>query len=208
MSIPDYDGHTFVAFADISGFTEMMNHNNHAIKALNSFYNAGYDVLQNETCVHGILISDSAVLFVKNSPSPLETLLKVVENLNRAVLKYDIMLTTSIAYGHFSYHQRLEFQGIEKNQVYGNAYVNAYIDNEKGQPRIQPGQCRIVKKGLECSSPLTLPRLKRDKEHYYFYWMVEDDESIDSFNSSYSDAYQQKYRGMLEAIKKADNNRL
>lgn len=126
MPIPDYDGNTFVAFVDISGFKEMMKSQARAVKALDDFYTVGYHVLQNHPSVHGIFISDCAILFVNDDTAmqdQLQMILTSVEALNRQVLLHDIMLTTSIAYGLFSYHQRLEFSGIEKNPVYGNAYV-------------------------------------------------------------------------------------
>ncbi|HOG17532.1 MAG TPA: hypothetical protein PLB96_09325 [Syntrophales bacterium] len=211
MPIPDYNGETFAAFADISGFKEMMKHDNRAVKALDHFYTSGYQVLHTHPRVHGIFISDCAVLFVNDHESldnQLQALLEVVEELNRAVLQHDIMLATSIARGQFSYHQRLEFPGIEKNLVYGNAYVAAFLDNEAGLPRIQPGQCRIAKRGLNHHTELTLPRLSSKKDHYYFYWMIRVGDSIESFTERYADVYQQKYRGMLEAIKDAANNGL
>lgn len=211
MPIPDFDGDTFVAFSDISGFKEMMKHEDRAAKALDHFYTAGYRILQTHSRVNGIFISDCAVLFVNdhdNAWDQLQALLEVIEELNRAVLKHDIMLTTSIARGRFSYHQRLEFTGIEKNPIYGNAYIAAYLDNAVGRPRIQPGQCRILKNGLDDSDELRLPRLVNELSHYYFYWMVHAENNIHSFSALYADAYQQKYRGMLEAIKYATRNRL
>ena len=62
--------------------------------------------------------------------------------------EHDFMLTTSIAYGKFRYQERIEFEGIEKNPIYGNAYISAFLDNENGKPKIQPGQCRIIKENL------------------------------------------------------------
>jgi hypothetical protein len=132
----------------------------------------------------------------------------VVEQLNRRVLERDIMLTTSIARGRFSYHQRIEFEGIDKNLIYGNAYVSAFLDNESGTPRIQPGECRLVDQGLDSLQISSIPRLAKRGKHFYFYWMVSERTDIDLFKHHYADAYQQKYRGMLEAIKDAANNRL
>jgi hypothetical protein len=211
MPIPDYDGDTFVSFSDISGFKEMMKREDRAITALNQFYSAGYRVLQNTTEVHGIFVSDCAVLFVNaatDATHKLTSLLGVIEQLNREMLSHDVMLTTSIAYGRFSYHQRLEFTGIEKNPIYGNAYVAAFIDNESGQPVIQPGQCRLVAQGLEHLGQLPIPRLKHERKHLYFYWMARDEAAIPSFNEKYADAYQQKYRGILEALKDTANTRV
>lgn len=209
MSIPDYNGETFVAFADISGFKVLMKNKEDAIKALDQFYTAGYSVLQETQQVHGLFVSDCAVLFVNAPNSSLQEklayLLGVIETLNREMLRHDVMLKTSIAYGQFSYHQRLEFPGIEKNPIYGNAYVAAFIDNESERPPLEPGKCRLVAKGLE-NLKLQVPRLKREREHYYFYWMAQDDGAIPAFSEKYASVYQQKYRGMLEALKDAVQN--
>lgn len=159
MPIDDYDGNTFVAFLDISGFKTLMRDERRALRALDQFYQAGYTVLQNQNLseqpnsrVDGFFVSDSGILFVRSAseePSPqLVRMLGVVQQINRRVLRSDVMLTTSIAYGHFSYHGRLEFPGIEKNPIYGDAYVQAFLDNENGRPRIQPGQCRLTKRNL------------------------------------------------------------
>jgi hypothetical protein len=147
MPIPNFNGETFVAFMDISGFKEMMKKQDKAIRALDHFYRSGYSTLRRNNNVHGMFVSDCAILFAHNgngTEDKLRSILTVIEQLNRDLLQHEIMLTTSISYGKFSYHQRLEFPGIEKNPIYGNAYVASFLDNEVGQPRIQPGQCRIV----------------------------------------------------------------
>jgi hypothetical protein len=210
MPIPDYEGDTFVAFSDISGFKEMMKNDDSAVKALDHFYAAGFEILQNNHSVHGSFISDCAVLFVNNNEdaaTQLQSLLMVVEQLNLRVLERNIMLTTSIARGRFSYHQRIEFEGINKNPIYGNAYVSALLDNESGTPRIQPGECRLVDQGLDSQQISSFPRLVKRETHFYFYWMVSERTNIDLFKRHYADAYQQKYRGMLEAIKDAVKQR-
>jgi len=207
MPIPDFDGSTFVAFTDISGFKQMMKKDQRAIRALDHFYSCGFSVLRQNQSVHGIFISDCGVLFSSDSPgttsAKLESMLKVIEQLNRQLLEHDIMLTTSIAYGRFSYHQRVEFDGIEKNPVYGNAYTAAFLDNESGQPAIQPGECRIVKRGLDSEPLQSDERLVAQRNHFYFYWMVSSKDEVQRFTDRYADAYEQKYRGMLGAIKDA-----
>ena len=211
MPISNYDGDTFVASVDIAGFKEMMKHDDRAFKALDCFYSSGYEVLRKHTQIQGVFISDCAVLFVNNTASScekLKTMMAAIEDLNRLVLKESIMLTASIAYGHFSYHQRLEFPGVVKTPIFGHAYIAAFMDTETSQPRIQPGECRIVKRGLGDCGAETLPRLVDEQGHIYFYWMVASPDKIKTFKSHYSDAYQQKYRGMLEAISDAANNQL
>lgn len=211
MPIPNFDGETFVAFSDISGFKEMMKNRENAVKAIDRFYSAGYSILQRNPGVHGMFISDCAVLFVHSQDShesKLKKLLLVLEQLNRSLLVDEIMLTSSVVYGQFSYHQRLEFPGIEKNPIYGNAYVAAFLDNETGQPRIQPGQCRILKHGLPTLDVLNFEKMEVSEKHWNYYWMLNDLSESHAFNALYKDAYQQKYRGMYDALKKATDNQL
>lgn len=173
---------------------------------MDCFYTAGFSILQRHNNVHGMLVSDCAVLFAVGNHLPiikLRNILSVTEQLNRELIRNEIMLTTSIAYGQFKYHQRLEFPGIEKNPIYGHAYIAAFLDNESGHPRIQPGQCRIVKKNLPPIDFSDLERTRETKNHYYYYWMLSNSAQIQNFNNLYNDAYQLKYRGMLDAINKA-----
>ena len=218
MPLDPIDETTFVAFMDISGFKEMMAEESRAVLALDRFYEAGYDALHRQNGqprVDGLFISDCGVLFVRGAGQDrhagLQTLLDVVENINRAVLTSEVMLTTSIAYGSFSYHNRLEFSGIQKNPVYGNAYVSAFLDNERGNPRIQPGECRIVRQPAaaqleDALRTFSCPRLRvSGAKHAYFFWMVPDGREIATFEKHYRDAYSLKYKGMLEALRSVAN---
>jgi hypothetical protein len=215
MPIGNFSGNTFVAFIDISGFKELMQQNN-AINALDCLYSNGYDALISHCDIEGLFVSDSGILFVNeygksmHIHNQLSTLLEVVKHINCQMLEKDYLLTTSIAFGEFSYHQRIEFPGIEKNPVYGQAYVSAYLDNAKLLPKIQPGQCRIVwnqpiqdairREDLIMINPL-LKYKKSDSKHIYYLWSVNNPQDIDRFESEYSDAYQAKYAGMLKALK-------
>ncbi|HIC90997.1 MAG TPA: hypothetical protein EYP21_02835 [Syntrophaceae bacterium] len=223
MPINNYDGDTFVAFLDISGFKELMRNEKKAWNALDRLYQSGYEILknQNNECrVEGIFISDSGVLFVRRNnrimPSTsesLKSLLVMIKRINERMRENDFMLTTSIAYGKFRYQERIEFEGIEKNPIYGNAYVSAFLDNENGKPKIQSGQCRIVKKNLpvEINNVIEhnhtdeilrmVKERKGDNKHYYYYWMVNTPEEISRFEQQYRDAYILKYAGMLKALK-------
>jgi len=222
MPINNYDGDTFVAFLDISGFKELMRNEKEAWKALDILYQSGYEFLrnQNNACrVEGIFISDSGVLFVRgnnrilSNSECLKLLLDKIKKINKKMIENDFMLTTSIAYGKFRYQERIEFEGIEKNPIYGNAYASAFLDNENGKPKVQPGQCRIVKKNLpgeinnvvEHNHTDEILRMinerNGDNKHYYYYWMVNTPEGISKFEKQYRDAYILKYGGMLKALK-------
>jgi hypothetical protein len=223
MPINNYDGDTFVAFLDISGFKELMKNEKKAWKALDRLYQFGYNILQNQnnnSRVDGIFISDSGILFVRrinhnnsSTTDDLKSLLPKIKIINERMRENDFMLTTSIAYGRFKYQERIEFEGIGKNPIYGNAYVSAFLDNENGKPKVQPGQCRIIIENLPMEIRVTLEnninddilsfikKREGDNRHYYFYWMVNTIGEIDRFEQRYKDAYNLKYAGMLQALK-------
>ena len=224
MPIDNFDDMTFVAFLDISGFKELMRNKEKACGALDTLYQAGYGVLgtqNNRHRVEGIFISDSGLLFVRRSartilgaPGALRLLLEIIKRINERMLHRDLMLTVSIAFGEFRYQVRREFEGIGKTQIYGNAYTAAFLDNENGKPKIQPGQCRIVKDNLPGAVNEAIGNNRRDRilrlikerdadnEHYYFYWMVDDRGQIEKFEQQYRDAYNLKYAGILKALKR------
>ena len=218
MPINDFNGRTFVAFLDISGFKQLMKDEKKAWEALDKLYQYGYEVLQeNNRQVEGIFISDKGVLFVRNGQDKttrLMSLLEVIREINKKMLEHNFMLTTSIAYGHFKYQDRIEFEGIRKAPIYGNAYVTAFFDTKNAKPKIQPGQCRIVKEDLSREIVEALEgdhnqdeilqlvgRRNNDANHNYFYWMVENPSEIGSFEERYRDAYNLKFEGMLSALK-------
>lgn len=218
MPIEKFDHDTFVAYTDICGFRQLMKHEKGAAIALDDFYKAGYRILANQNAVarrpvEGLFLSDCAVLFSTQTVNPIEalhSLLSVVQLLNREMLERKYMLTTSVAYGEFSYHERLEFPGIDKRRVYGYAYVDAFLDNESGKPKLGPGQVRIRKQRLpdRVKEALLAPRspfrcVEETAKHFYYYWMVTSPDQIDSFKRDYSDAYKLKYSGMLQALRGA-----
>jgi len=208
MPINDFSGDTFVAFLDISGFKEMMKNATKAIEALNCLNQTGYDVLGTNNNINGFFISDCGILFVNGNnggDDQLLELLNVIEQINRNLINNDIMLTTSIAYGDFSYHQRKEYTGINKIPIYGNAYVNAFLDNEAAKPKIKPGQCRIIKNNFPDINLSNFNRLIKKRNYYYFYWMVENSNEINEFETIYNDSYNLKYSGMLQALKRNNN---
>lgn len=224
MTLVSYEGETFVAFLDISGFKDLMRNEDRAWRALDKFYNAGYLVLgihrHDENVVDGLFVSDCGVLYLKqenleirNRINGLKKLLGIVKDINVRMRDEGFMLTTSIAYGRFKYQERIEFPGIEKNPVYGNAYVSAFLNNKNGKPKIQPGQCRIIKKNLleiikntieEDNSNEIFKMIKErkgDNKYFYYYWMVDSPHEIEDFERRYTDSYKLKFEGMLKALK-------
>ena len=80
MPLNNYDGNTFVAFLDISGFKELMRNEKKAWNALDKLYQYGYEILgnQNNECrVEGIFISDCGVLFVRRDNRNISSILDI-----------------------------------------------------------------------------------------------------------------------------------
>jgi hypothetical protein len=207
MPVQNFSGQTFVAFLDISGFKDLMKDDRKALDALNELYQSGYNALKNADGVEGFFVSDSGILFVRSGSihERLTKIMSVVKRINRQMLLRNYMLTTSIAYGHFDYHDKLEFDGIEKNPIYGFAYVQAFLDNETGSPTIQPGQCRLVTRNVPPELDFSHPDfslLRQKGNHRYFYWNVDEANEIDNFEHEYNDSYKLKYAGMLKALKR------
>jgi hypothetical protein len=212
MPIENYSGETFVAFTDISGFKAMMK-SDKAKNCLIYFYKKGYEILNNQENsiykVDGFFVSDCGVLFVKENNVEnkavdcLRVLLDVVEKLNREMLKESYMLMTSIAYGHFEYKLMKEHQHTNKNPIYGEGYLDAYLDLENQNEKIKPGQCRLkksdlIKKIFERNQGFE--RILPKEHHFYFYWMVNEKSEIEEFELSYRESFAMQYRAIIESL--------
>jgi len=233
MGIHDFEGETYVAFIDIYGFKQMMKDKNRIDKVVYEFYDIGYTILSryqnidtNEPSrIQGIFVSDCGILFVnkdhqdinidlKEKCESLNQLLNVVKDMNIHMINYDVMLTTSIAYGLLKCSAKLEFKGISKNPFYGDAYLTAFLDNEDPQIKIHPGECRIVKKSLPNGlitneSKLNYKNfklLRKKRNHYYFYWMLKKISKITEFNKKYLNLEAERYRRMSDLIKEYINS--
>lgn len=206
MPIADFNGNTFVAFTDISGFKELMKNDATALKAIKYFYQTGFNVLRETDNVEGFFVSDCGILFSRNgdNQTKLLSILDAVKKINKRMIERNYMLTTSISFGSFDYQGKIEFQGIEKNAIYGGAYVQSFLDNETGKPKIQPGQCRLVKQNLPQLEIENIPLLVErgnDRQHLYYYWHLDNPEEIQNFEKNYRDSYSLKYAGMINALK-------
>ena len=129
----DFDGQTWVAFSDLSGLKALYEKNpEDAAEALDKFYNAVYDVQEEQSPINAIVVSGCAIFWIdiRNCVNELGTILGHLKELHRKMLP-DYLLRTTIAYGHFKYQQRLEISTIRKNMIIGLAYLDAYANNDK-----------------------------------------------------------------------------
>lgn len=207
LTIKDFNDETFVAFLDISGFKKLMIEDK-AMDALNKFYQSGYDILEQEGRIDGLFVSDCGILFVRESTDKtncLRSLLNVIGKINKDMLKHGFMLTTSIAYGSLCYKKKLLLENMSKNAIYGQAYVDAYLDSENENPKIQAGQCRIVKKNFPSDINLmSTPNFRficeRDQKHYMYYWSVSRPDEIQTLKASYGQPDNVKYDCIKDAL--------
>lgn len=185
--ISNYAGQTFVAFTDLLGSKSMLANEARLMRAMDALYSSGYRNLQNMNCsprVEGIFISDCGILFARRDGESeyqaLESLLKVLEALHRDVFESAFALTTSIAFGSFTYRGKIEFDGLEKNALHGHAYVEAFRDNENDRLKLYPNECRILKSTLpesmtkariEQEIDIARGRIREEEKHLYFEWM-------------------------------------
>jgi len=219
MALKDFRGKTFVAFTDISGFKNMMK-KEEAGRALKDFFAIGYDVLNENPNIGGVFISDCGILYHSKENilelQRLQDILKVIQEINKKMADLNYILTTSIAYGDFEYQDKIELTNMTKNALQGNAYLDAFIDNEKTTPKLKAGECRIIKNDEIIEELDALSNngfaLKKKGEHYYFYWMVKEDQTIEEYEarvkdleSSYTEKSKQlnddKYEALKDVIK-------
>ena len=187
MSLKNFNGKTFVAFIDISGFKNMMQKQK-AGEALQKFYSIGYKTLSEYSYISGVFISDCGILY-HNSPNDqaqekFTQMLNVIAAMNKQMLEANYLLTTSVAYGDFEYKDKIELPNMTKNSFHGNAYLDAYMDNEHGTPKIKAGECRVLIsddiKELNTSSQ----NIKKTKTHYNYYWMLQENQTIEQYEQN------------------------
>lgn len=236
MGIYNFEGETFLAFIDISGFKHLMKNKEKIAETVYKFYQCGYNTLNKHRYgpnrelarIQGIFVSDCGIIFVNEDHEDLNQnlevkreslnlLLGVIKELNAGMIENNTVLTSSIAYGSLNCTEKLEFNGISKNPFYGDAYLHAFMDNENPQIKILPSECRIVKKNLpenlinkesrkKYEHFKFLQQKQNKPEHYYFYWMVNKRSKIREFTRSYSNLEEEKYKRMTKLIKKYCNS--
>jgi len=179
----------------------------YAREMLNKFYNLVHQYRQlysrrnpdwNTIELNVLSVSDCAILFSRNNnryyqdiTKGLITILLFIQNLNKNLIRRPeprILTSCSIYYGDFNFESRFDDGGMNKEFFYGDAYLNAYLDNSSSNNKINPGECRI-----KINDDINVIRndnifnlLKKGQNHYYFYWMLNNSNQIDKFKNEYN----------------------
>lgn len=209
MPLNNYTGETYVAFSDLNGFKEMTRNLDTAGRALDKLYQTVYDLKsKNEfSSLQTLAVSDCAITFASKNENlaELPTMLKFLKELHTEMIRADYLITSSLAYGKFSFQERIELTGLDKNMLYGDAYLKAYLNNAK----CPEGSIVIICEGNEKDNIVQsseayrefLKDNRRGMKGLQFYWAVSSPGNIANFEKSYHDTYSLKYKGMISVYK-------
>lgn len=84
--------------------------------------------------------------------------------------------------------------------------MKAFFDNEIEEPKLQPGQCRLIKKDLDFSSnfpeDFVFSLLELTDKYYYFHWMLPNLDDLPTFKKKYQNISQSVYPKLKKLIQK------
>lgn len=209
MPINSFSGETYVAFSDLNGFKEMMRNHEKAAKALDKLYKTVYALKSKPeySDMQTLAISDCAISFISNTNNRanLPLILSFLKELHAEMIQAEYLITSSVAYGSFSYHERIELTGLGKNMLYGDAYLKAYLNNGKSPEGSIVIICEESDKSDILQSSGKYKEFLRDNRRgvggLQFYWAVSSPDKIVMFEAAYRDTYNLKYKGMISIYK-------
>lgn len=216
MPINSFAGDTYVAYSDLNGFKDMMRNHEQAGKALDKFYKTVYalKIKPEYSAIQSLAISDCTINFIGsiNCREELPLVLSFLKELHTEMIRADYLITSSVAYGRFSYQERIELMGLDKNMIYGDAYLKAYLNNE----RCPTGSIVIICEETEKDSlarsagehAAFLRDIRRRARGLQFAWAVSSASEIDDFEGAYQDTYLLKYKGMISVYKEFSGQRV
>ncbi len=204
IPIENFEGTTWIAYMDISGFKKFMQENK-GLNVLNKFMDDAYQELGTTEIFDGIFFSDSGVVFYPQRISKnndrvifrvLNELLKFIKRLNTRYMTpsskwEDVSFLTKccVAFGDFKFQNKEENNHILKGPVYGRGYVKAYLSIEKNIPHgMEIGEVRILyynlkrafyskfKENTEYDEFNHLYQFSKD--HTYYSWTLRENPNI------------------------------
>lgn len=181
MPLQDFDGQTWVAFSDLCGTKEKIRQGHRvAARALSNFYNTVYNIHEETEGISALVVSDNAVLWLHSEHRRLDTMLGHVKRLHHEMVRQNLLLRTSLAFGRFEYQQRIQLHNLTKGMVFGGAYVAAYIANHS----VKPGAIVIAQdenQELPADAGDLAPYLKptRKPRGWEFFWWIDSPDDIE-----------------------------
>lgn len=123
---------TYVAYSDLCGFKKMMENREGAYEALNYLFNSTYELLRTRPSVKGLAVSDCVIAWAND-----KQLLSIVDfagALHKKMIRKRYLMRTTIAYGQFEFQDRIKLANLDKQMIWGGAYLAAYLGNGKAKP--------------------------------------------------------------------------
>lgn len=210
----NFDGEAFVAFADLCGFKKMVKaHGRRAAEALDLLYNTTYRLFDGATDLDAIAVSDCVVAWGRASDGRLDTLLRLLGSLHVQMLEGGYLMQTTVSRGQFSYQERIELPNLAKRMFHGNAYIEAYCNNDKAEVGSITLVCQESNPNFgewvpELSQRIK-PAFRRDKRihrQWEFFWAT-DVQGITELRKARKDSYDAQFVHLLEAYRSHKDRR-
>lgn len=202
----DFLGPAYVAFADLCGLKEFMRNQQKAYDALNRLYNQAYNLGEQHGAVSAIAISDCVIAWVAEDNNGLDTLLTYLKSLHVHMLEGGYLMRSTIARGRFQYEQRINLQNLNKGMMYGDAYLAAYLANDKEQV----GSIIVLEHDAMIAPVSFAPlharfvqrkRPQQDRGHWEFFWSVREPDEIEPLRRARDDSYKARFAHLTKAYR-------
>ncbi len=201
----NFNGSAFVAFADLCGFKELMRSRENAYSALNRLYNRAYELGKAHPAVDALAVSDCVVAWVAAANNGLDTLLKYAKKLHSHMLERDYLMRTTIACGQFQYQERINLDNLQKDMMYGGAYLEAYRKNDKAEPGsiviLNDDALADPTRFAPAHASLMMRMRANNRGDWEFFWSVRDETEIEDLKRNRTDSYQARFAALVRAYK-------
>jgi len=193
-----FDGDTYVAYCDLSGFKQMQDRDRKkAAQALEQLFQFTRKILDNrdrllKTEVDAIGISDCIISWARDRK--LDTLVSFLRQLHSQMIRKRYLLRTTIAYGDFWCHGSPGLSNLQVTCIAGKAYTSAYLANVD----FEPGMIVLLK-----TSRLPRPtgwrwHLTKRTGNCEYFWSARQKRDIQRIEQERTKARNIKYRRLIE----------
>ena len=214
MPLQHFDGQTWVAFSDLCGTKAMyLEDPDTASTALSRFYNTVYSLHDRCSSISAFAVSDCAVSWVHSGgcrgneaevpAETLESLLQRLQCLHRKLIDAGHLVSSTVAYGHFTYEARQERIHLRKGMMIGSAYLDAYGHNAS----LRPGAIGIVKAPPphtcgECAGRFANFLIqRRGAVPWEFVWWADGPAQVHSAKQRVDRAFKNRFKAVAKAYR-------
>ena len=123
---------TYVAYSDLCGFKKMMENREGAYEALNCLFSSTCELLRTRLSVKGLAVSDCVIAWANDKE--LLSIVDFARALHKKMIRKRYLMRTTIAYGQFEFQDRIKLANLDKQMIWGGAYLAAYLGNGNAKP--------------------------------------------------------------------------